>query len=78
MKKNQFSGIDLLVINKFKAPIEKFNTEDDLQDWCEGKVNTITQKDYKGRQRETHQEEQPADPYQPQERQAVHYAVSQI
>jgi len=54
MKKNQFSGIDLLVINKFKAPIEKFNTEDDLQDWCEEKVNTITQKDYKGRQRETH------------------------
>ena len=53
MKKKQFSGIDLLIVNKFKAPIEKFNTNDDLQDWCEEKVDTITQKDYQGRRNET-------------------------
>ncbi|MBQ7450541.1 hypothetical protein IJS77_03915, partial [bacterium] len=53
LKKNQFSGIDLLVVNKFKAPIEKFNTNDDLQNWCKKKVDDIVNKDYKGRQQET-------------------------
>lgn len=53
LKKNQFSGIDLLVVNKFKAPIEKFNSNEDLQNWCKQKVDDITKKDYKGRQNET-------------------------
>ena len=34
LKKTQFSGIDLLIVNKYKAPIEKFNTNDDFQKWC--------------------------------------------
>ena len=38
MKKSQFSGIDLYVVNRFKAPIEKFNTNDDLQEWCLNKA----------------------------------------
>ncbi|MBQ7450877.1 hypothetical protein IJS77_05605, partial [bacterium] len=53
LKKTQFQGIDLLVVNKFKAPIEKFNTNEDLQNWCKKKVDNIVNKDYKGRQQET-------------------------
>jgi len=34
MKKNQFFGIDLMMINKLKAPIGKFNSNDDFQNWC--------------------------------------------
>ncbi|MBQ7450293.1 hypothetical protein IJS77_02655 [bacterium] len=53
LKKAQFSGIDLLVVNKFKAPIEKFNSNVDLQNWCKNKVKNIVNKDYQGRQQET-------------------------
>ena len=38
MKKSQFNGIDLYVVNRFKAPIEKFNTNQDFQNWCLNKV----------------------------------------
>ena len=38
LKKSKFSGIDLMVVNKFKAPIEKFNTNEDFQNWCKEKV----------------------------------------
>lgn len=38
MKKSQFDGIDLFVVNRFKAPIEKFNTNQNFQDWCLDKV----------------------------------------
>ncbi|MBQ7287743.1 MAG: hypothetical protein IJW73_08295 [Candidatus Gastranaerophilales bacterium] len=34
MKKNQFSGFDLVAIEKFKLPIQKFNSNDDLQNYC--------------------------------------------
>lgn len=34
MKKSQFNGIDLYVVNRFKAPIEKFNSNEDFQNWC--------------------------------------------
>ena len=34
MKKSQFKGLDLLCVNTFKAPIEKFNTNLDLQNWA--------------------------------------------
>ena len=50
MKKKEFNGVDLLVANKFKAPIEKFNDNKDLQAWCADKINKIKDKDYKGRQ----------------------------
>ena len=53
MKKNQFSGIDAIVVNKFKAPIERFNTAEDLQDWSKVKADKIIKKDYKGRHTET-------------------------
>ena len=39
MKKTCFSGIDLITINKFKAPIEKFNSNDDFQKWCDDKLD---------------------------------------
>ncbi len=53
MKKNEFSGVDLLVVNKFKAPVYKFNDNNDLQAWCTDEINKIKDKDYKGRQPET-------------------------
>ncbi len=34
MKKSQFKGLDLLCVNTFKAPIEKFNSNLDLQKWA--------------------------------------------
>ena len=34
MKKSQFKGLDLLCVNTFKAPIEKFNSNLDLQNWA--------------------------------------------
>ena len=47
MKKSGFEGIDLMIVNKFKAPIEKFNSNDDLQDWCKDKLeNEYFNKDY--------------------------------
>ena len=38
MKKSKFQGTDLAVINKFKAPIEKFNTNEEFQNWCKEKT----------------------------------------
>ena len=45
MKKAEFSGIDLFVVNKFKAPVEKFNSNEDLQNWCKEKIDEIRKKD---------------------------------
>ena len=53
MKKKQFGGIDLAVVEKFKAPVEKFNTNADLQKWSETKTLEIANKDFGGRQDET-------------------------
>lgn len=54
MKKTQFEGIDFAVVGKFKAPIEKFKTNNDLQNWCYDKIKTdILDKDFGGRQPET-------------------------
>ena len=53
MKKQEFSGIDRVCVDKFKAPIEKFNTNDDLQDWAGKKLQTILTTDYEGRREET-------------------------
>ena len=52
MKKSEFKGIDLLVVNKFQAPIEKFNSNEDFQNWCEEKTGVIKGKDYSARQNE--------------------------
>ncbi len=53
MKKKEFEGIDLAVVEKFKAPIEKFNSNEDLQNWAGNKAKTIAETDFGGRQHET-------------------------
>ncbi len=53
MKKKEFAGIDLAVVEKFKAPIEKFNTNADLQNWAGDKAKAIANKDFGGRREET-------------------------
>lgn len=53
MKKKEFGGIDFAVVEKFKAPIEKFNSNSDLQNWARKKAETIANKDFGGRQEET-------------------------
>ncbi len=53
MKKSKFSGIDLLVVNKFQVPIEKFNNDDDFQNWCNEKADKIKNTFYGGRNSET-------------------------
>ena len=40
MKKSQFKGLDLICVNTFKAPIEKFNSNADLQSWAKNKLDT--------------------------------------
>lgn len=44
MKKTQFSGIDLIMIERAKLPISKFNSNKDLQNYCQ----TILEKEYLG------------------------------
>ena len=46
MKKPEFEGIDLLVVKNYKAPIEKFNSNQDLQNWAQEKANGIIKKDF--------------------------------
>lgn len=53
MKKKEFKGTDLAVVEMFKAPIEKFNSNQDLQNWAKDKAFEIANKDYTGRQEET-------------------------
>lgn len=53
MKKKEFEGIDLAVVQKFKAPIEKFDLNVDLQNWAGEKAKAIAAKDFGGRQAET-------------------------
>ena len=38
MKKSQFSDIDLMVVELFKAPIEKFKTKEDFDNWANNKI----------------------------------------
>ena len=53
MKKNQFDGVDALVVDKYKAPIEKFRTVDYLYDWADEECEKIYNKDFCGRTPET-------------------------
>ena len=53
LKKSQLEGIDFAVVEKFKAPIEKFKTNDDLQNWAKEQSDIIVNKDFGGRQEET-------------------------
>ena len=49
MKKSQFDGIDFAVVEKYKAPIEKFNTHDDFQNWAKEECYGVLDKDLSGR-----------------------------
>ena len=53
MKKNEFTGVDSLVVEKFKAPILSFNSQADFDNWADGKCDEILNKDYKGRTEES-------------------------
>jgi len=54
LKKSKFQEMDLACVEKFKAPIEKFNSNDDLQDWSKEKLEEdYIHKDFGGRQKET-------------------------
>lgn len=49
MKKSQFDGIAFAVVEKFKAPIEKFNSHADFEDWASDKFVSTYNKNYGGR-----------------------------
>lgn len=53
LKKSEFTGLNRAIAEKFKAPIEKFNSEEDFQDWAKDEVQKIVKKDFGGRQEET-------------------------
>jgi len=52
MKASQFKGIDYAVMRKFKAPIEKFNTNADFQNWAKGQFDKTINKLFGGRSQE--------------------------
>ena len=41
MKPNQFKGIDYAIVRKFKAPVEKFNSNSDFQTWAGNKLEEL-------------------------------------
>lgn len=53
MKKSEFKGCDAYVVEKYKAPIQKFSDNNDLQIWASGKCKDIIEKNYGGRRQET-------------------------
>ena len=52
LKKSAFEGIDYYVVNKYKAPIEKFKNLDAFFAWAEKKCNEILNFNYGGRRAE--------------------------
>ena len=53
LKKSDFDGIDLAVIEKFKPNIQQFKKKEDLQTFAENKIKQLKAKDFGGRQEET-------------------------
>ena len=49
MKPNQFRGIDYAVVRKFKAPVEKFNSNTDFQNWAFNLFKELSSKVYKSK-----------------------------
>lgn len=49
MTKPQFSGIDLAVVEKYKAPIETFKSYINFNTWAEKEFTSVCEKDYGGR-----------------------------
>lgn len=52
LKKTNFEGIDFAVVEKFKVPIEKFKTNDDLQTWAKQQLDIIINKDFGAEEKE--------------------------
>jgi len=52
MKKTQFNEIDKFIVEKFKAPIEKFNNVEDLYSWANKEIDVIKDNDLKARSNE--------------------------
>ena len=61
MKKSQFTGLDLFVVNKFKAPISNFNSNEDLQNWADRTIKELLNETVlEGRWEETKEEREKA------------------
>ena len=52
LKKSDFKGTDLAVIERYKPNIQQFKSKEDLQTFAEGKVNELKEKNFGGRQEE--------------------------
>lgn len=52
LKKSQFTGADLAVVEKYKAPIEKFSSNEDLQNWATTRYEEISSKNFGGKDKE--------------------------
>ena len=53
LKKSDFKGTDLAVIERYKPNIQQFKSKDDLQTFAENKINELKEKDFGGRREET-------------------------
>ena len=53
LKKSDFKGTDLAVIERYKPNIQQFKSKEDLQTFAESKINELKDKDFGGRQEET-------------------------
>ncbi|MCR5265630.1 MAG: hypothetical protein K6E29_03445 [Cyanobacteria bacterium RUI128] len=53
MKKSQFSNFDFAVVEKFKAPIETFDSISDFWRWAQKEYFRVSSKDYGGRNYDT-------------------------
>ena len=53
LKKADFNGTDLAVIEKYKPNIQQFKTKEDLQIFAEQQIKELKRKDFGGRQEET-------------------------
>lgn len=47
MKPNQFKGLDYAVVRKFKAPVEKFNSNQDFQTWAKNLLQTFYKMEFR-------------------------------
>lgn len=54
LKKSSLNGLDLFAAERYKAPLEKFSSNEDLQNWCTERIkNKYLNKNYEGRTSET-------------------------
>ena len=49
LRKNDFSGLDLMIVELFKAPIEKFTNKNDFNLWTKNKIQEILNQEFKAR-----------------------------